>query len=456
MKAAAVALIAFTIAAQAQESKIHSDFRREGEELKQNCRQGGMQPIFECVQTIFSGYPLHIAMGSIAPQNGFGTGLAFVEHTALERWRLSWNADAVGSTNASWRAGVYMKAIYATPTPITVDTDTPGHTAKSNLVVREYPVMNAYAQTTSLNTINYFGMGPTTSRSSEALFGIRETIVGANAILPVVPRWNLSVFGELNGRFVDIRDSRSSSTPSISQTYTDATAPGLVSQPAFFQAGEGIRLRPELFADHFQLNYQVTYQQFVAPGSRFSFQRFTADLGHQFPLYGRTQVAARDTNGPDECGSGIRDRKCPVVMNRSGSIGLRLLISESFTSGGNIVPFYFQPTLGGSDINGNQLLPSYHDYRFRAPNLLLFRASFEHSIYGPLGLQFMFDTGKVAAKRGDIDFNHLAHSFAGGLTLRAGGIPAVSLLFTTGTEGSHNILMMSNSLLGGSARPSLF
>ena len=30
-----------------------------------------------------------------------------------------------------------------------------------------------------------------------------------------------------------------------------------------------------------------------------------------------------------------------------------------------IVPFYFQPTLGGSDINGQRLLSGYDDYRFR-------------------------------------------------------------------------------------------
>jgi hypothetical protein len=43
-----------------------------------------------------------------------------------------------------------------------------------------------------------------------------------------------------------------------------------------------------------------------------------------------------------------------------------------------IVPFYFQPTLGGSDINGTAALASYQDYRFRAPNNILARASFEH------------------------------------------------------------------------------
>jgi len=58
------------------------------------------------------------------------------------------------------------------------------------------------------------------------------------------------------------------------------------------------------------------------------------------------------------------------------------VISESIASAGSVVPFYFQPTLGGSDVNGNTWLPSYNDYRFRAPNTLLLREAFEHSILG--------------------------------------------------------------------------
>jgi len=86
------------------------------------------------------------------------------------------------------------------------------------------------------------------------------------------------------------------------------------------------------------------------------------------------------------------------------------------------VPFYFQQTLGGSDINGAPALSSYQDYRFRGPNLLLLRESFEHSLWGPFGFQFRADQGKVALTRGDIGFDRLKHSFATGLTLRAGGL----------------------------------
>src|SRR5208337_517988 len=112
--------------------------------------------------------------------------------------------------------------------------------------------------------------------------------------------------------------------------------------------------------------------------------------------------------------------KCPDIShtpNLNGSIGMRLLASESIASGTSTVPFYFQQTLGGSDINSALALGSYQDYRFRAPNLLLLQENFEHSIWGPFGAQFTADQGRVALTRGDLGFSHLRHTFAGGLTL---------------------------------------
>jgi len=88
--------------------------------------------------------------------------------------------------------------------------------------------------------------------------------------------------------------------------------------------------------------------------------------------------------------------------------------------------------------------------------LLLLPESFEHSIWGPFGVKLMADQGRVALTRGDLGFSHLKHSFAGGLTLRAGGSPMIFLMFAWGgPEGHHNIVNMNTSLLGGSSRPAL-
>jgi hypothetical protein len=441
-------VLAGPVAAQ-KEGRIASDFRREGESFKEGC--GKLKPI-GCGEVLFTGQPLHIAVGSIAPQNGVGFGPAFVEHWSPSDWRVKVNADAIVSTNGSWRAGVYAKAIYA-------------GIPSGSIEVRPAPVLNFYAQAISLNKIAYYGLGQNTSRADLTYFGMRETIAGASVVYPfsksVFKALNLALLGEANGRFVDIRRDREKSAPSIEQVYGEATAPGLTSQPAFAQFGEGVRVRPVLFDNGLRLNYSVNYQQFVAGDSRSSFQRLTVDLAHQIPLYRKTRnLLPREHAGPDDCSisASDNDHKCPkVTRDREGSINLRLLLTQSFVPDGHAVPFYFQPTLGGSDINGKPTLASYQDYRFRAPNLLLLQGSIEHSLYGPLGVIFLAETGRVALRRSDLEFKHLAHSYAAGLTLRAGGFPMVNLMFAWGGhEGTHNIVSMNSSLLGGSARPSLY
>lgn len=481
MRRHAVLLFCFLIImagrAQAQQSLLGAEFSQERDSFAKDCLKfkspGG------CAELLFTGHPLHISVGSIAPQNGFGVGPAFVMYIpTTKNVQLNLNADAVVSTNGSWRAGIYGTVVLF---PKKTFVFKPGGTGKptpkpGDLV---YPVFRVYAQATSLNKIVYYGLGPNTTREDQSFFGMRETIVGANVTYPLsklLRPLKLSLFGEANGRFVDIRGSRQKTGPSIEEVYTEAAAPGLTSQPAFAQFGEGVRAEPHIFADYLRFNYSLNFQQYVAAGdSQFSFRRLTVDLSHQIPLYKRTRtLAPLNHTGPDDCAEDPSgpDHKCQSIKgpfpnpndpskttyDLEGSVNLRFLLTESYTSTGHVVPFYFQPTLGGSDINGRSSLASFQDYRFRAPNLMLLQGNIEHSLGRlPLGVTFMAETGKVAFTRGDIGFKHLRHSYAAGLTLRAGGFPMVYLMYAWGSgEGAHAIANMNTSLLGGSSRPSLY
>ncbi|MEP7352526.1 MAG: hypothetical protein ABI824_04775 [Acidobacteriota bacterium] len=386
------------------ETPLIADFRHEGDHLKA-C--GDLKSIFGCVSTLFTDHPLHISAGSIAPGNGLAAGGAFVTHwTPGESWTLNADADAVASVNGSWRAGGYLTAVF---TPRRTIVARPGGSPrKSNLAVKESLVMHGYAQSTSLSKLAYFGLGPDTRDTNRSYFGMRETIAGGDVVWPVWKTANISLVGEANERSVDLRAGVDKSSPSIETLYTEATAPGLTRPGSFTQTGEGVRLRPEFAGGYVQLNYLVKFQQYASHGdSQLSFQRLTLDFSHQFVLHLATRPTfGMDSNGPNDCGDDTAAHACPAVSNnREGSIGLRFLMNQSFIPEGHVVPFYFQPTLGGSDINGNASLGSYQDYRFRGANTMLMRASFEHSIYGPLGFLAMFDSGKVAAKRSDLDFS---------------------------------------------------
>src|SRR5262245_11539821 len=106
-------LLMLTGFAQAQESELAAEFRREGEQFKENCSKFSLKSAVGCGEVLFTGHPLHIAVGSIAPQNGFGVGPAFLTHwTPNNDWRMNLNVDAIVSTNGSWRAGAYFKAVH--------------------------------------------------------------------------------------------------------------------------------------------------------------------------------------------------------------------------------------------------------------------------------------------------------------------------------------------------------
>jgi hypothetical protein len=438
-----IMLVATSVAAQ--ESQFGSDLRREGEDLHDNCTSGfGAKQIIGCAVAVATDDPFHVALGSLAPLNGTAFGAAFSEHyTPNERWRLSWNADAVAASSGSWRAGVYMKLVHIPER--TINVVQPGNsnlTARTPTVsITEYPVFNIYAQTTSLETLAV--------TAGQDIYSQRQTIVGADVIYPLSsPALRVlrpSLVGAINGRFLDVQ----------SQTLTLPTA------PSFGQFEEGVRLKPSAFGDRLRFNYLVDFQQFLAASdAQSSFHRWTLDLRHDIPLYHTAwSTGPRDTNGPNDCFVSVGSQNCPPVSysrNLGGTISFRLLASRSTANQGSQVPFYFQPTIGGTDINGQRLLNGYDDYQFRGPNLIAFQETFEHSIWGPIGAYLLVEQGKVTQGTDDFGTGDWLNSVAVGLTLRAGGFPLINLSFAWGGNSHHGIATIDPTLLGGSPRPSLY
>jgi len=308
-------------------------------------------------------------------------------------------------------------------------------------------LINAYAFHTSLNQVTYYGIGPETSLAGRSFFGFRETVAGTNA--DYLLKYGFHLLGEMNGRFPNIGSDHGQSSPSIEEIYTNATAPGLTSQPGFLQFGEGLQYTKHLgglaekasFGVDANLDYGTNFQQFIAPAQTdFSFRRLTIDVTNNLHLLKQ-----------------FKPKNGAATSEQFGTLQLRGCLSESIADAGHSVPFYFQPTLGGGDINKERTLPSFADYRFRAPNALLFSGQYEQPLpkFSFLGLTFRADTGKVADSRGDIDLSHLRHSFGAGLTVRAGNFPYLVFMYAwAGGEGHHTFADLNLSAIspsGGTA-----
>jgi len=466
----AAAAIAQTGGAQTtdpNESRIGAEMRLQRELLAESC--GSFKTLTSCATSIVTGHPLHVSFGSIAPLNGFGGGPAIVTHFTPKNWRMTWSGGAVFAGGGAWRAGTYFKAFRTKIEPPRLAK--PGERLRP-IRITEYPVYTAYAQTISLPSLAFYGIGADTPVEAKTADGMTETIFGGSATVPfgkVVPALRLSVVLEGNGRLFDIRDGELDGVPVIGSGFTEHTAPGLDTQPNFAQFGEGVRIRPWLFNDRLQLSYTFLYQQFLSTEgnnllplpaiSSYSFQRWTIDLNHVIPLYrtGGGPVVRDERNTPNECSISQSVHECAsVTRDRWGSVNFRAFISKSQVDAGAAVPFYLQSTLGGSDINSERTLASYDDYRFRGPHVILFQGGIEHALWGPIGAQLMFEGGKVAAQPDPLDFNDWRHSVGVGMTIRAGGFPVLNASWHTGgPEGHHFIITMDAALLGGGSRPSL-
>jgi len=88
-----------TVSARAQENPTQPptappkiDPAGELDKLKESC---GAFKIMGCAEELFTGKPVHIAAGSIAPQNGFGAGIAYLGHkTTRTPWGRSMDRGA--------------------------------------------------------------------------------------------------------------------------------------------------------------------------------------------------------------------------------------------------------------------------------------------------------------------------------------------------------------------------
>ena len=426
---------------------------------------------------------LYPSVANLPPGNGLALGAVFkdteLNPRSLPSWRFDYQVDAQGSFNGSWTAGGFLTMKLAPvsqrtaqPTPATGEGTTGSSTsAAANSkkptvwlhppIVVQGPIpkrlpnlgenetkllLNFYAFHTALNQVTFYGIGPDTVPADRSFFGFRETVTGANA--DVLLPWGFHFLGELNGRWPEIGPRGGQSSPSIDQVYSEATAPGLSRQPGFVQPGEGLQFlhhggglgQDANFGASYDLDWSVNFQQFLAPSlSTYSFRRLTIDATNEIHLKKRFT--------PKEGAS---------TEETFGTLQLRGWLSESIVPAGHVVPFYFQPTLGGGDIDKQRALASYPDYRFRAPEAVLFRALYEHPLpkYSFLGLLFRADSGKVAITRGNLDLSHLRHSYGAGFTVRALDFPYLIFMYAWGgAEGSHTIADVNASAIAAGGGP---
>jgi hemolysin activation/secretion protein len=114
-------------------------------------------------------------------------------------------------------------------------------------------------------------------------------------------------------------------------------------------------------------------------------------------------------------------------------LAARLFASTSDTDAGQTMPFFFMPTLGGNDT-----LRGFREYRFRGPHAILAQAEYRWEIWSGFDGAIFYDAGKVADRRGDLNFQDLESDYGIGFRFNtnSGVIFRVDTAFGS-NDGKH-------------------
>ena len=280
---------------------------------------------------------------------------------------------------------------------------------------------------------DFYGLGPNTSLSSHASYGLLLSNTYAKIDNPVAS-WS-SIGFNLSMLQPRVTSSINTAVPQLRAVYNATTTPGFNSRDDYMRYEPYLLLRVPPHRSLFN-TLRVGYAFYQALGdSAFSFQRLSATNTTFLPLWVPSHGTPKHRNW-------LLNGVCPSLRSATrcslGDLKLIGAVTASYKSAGSEVPFYFDQTLGGADINGNDTLRGFVDYRFRAPSSVLFQVEYRRPFWGPFGLLAFYDLGKVALIPSDISLDHLRHDIGLGMFVRAGARELMRIYIGFGTgEGSR-------------------
>lgn len=390
-----------------------------------------------------------IAPGQSEPrQPDFGTA-------SLPSLGSVWSADgklaAVFSTNGSWLTTgtlTVMPKGYVSSTRTDHNRISVSCNRLGPLCTQKVLGLNFQAEHRSLQTISFYGLGPL-SPKAKFVFHQNDTFGSFRAALPLLD-W-LSVDSGVEFRQPSL--PASTATNSVSANFNNASAPGLTFQPGLAHLSLGVETNPVFHLSPktdeqalnstgpkmkpyllFTLDNSFRYHWNVAEGAQaYSFQQAVVDSDENIQLGSITRrfVQVKEAKSAKlwysilarACGdTGIdwTNDEHYVLKSRQlcrlGDLDLRSHIVASNTGTGSTVPFYLQPTIGGSDIDSRPSLRAYPNYRFRAPDAMFVQTDYSVPVHGAVGLLLFYDAGTVGQNFSSLSFAHFRQDGGTGVT----------------------------------------
>jgi hypothetical protein len=349
----------------------------------------------DVARVVFTGDGIHPTVGTVAPNSGLGGGLALNLERAstVHPLRFDGHGEVRGSTSGSWAAGA------------TLNIRGSGKGRETGHAYGSIEVEHVLATERA-----FFGASPAGS-PIETRFRLAQT--SARGVYHTPERGGASLFGEAGLADFSPGAASNSSLPTIGAVFNDTVAPGLSSATTYVVWGGGLNWKYPVDerSAGYSTQLSASLRSYEAKGDPYSFQRADVTWAEQY-----TPDTSRDVG--------------------TFSTTARLLTSTARS--GSRMPFYLQPTLGGTDIEHEGGLRSYSYDRFRAADLLAFQAEYTKTVFGPVAVLGFVDLGQVMSSLSAIDSSQWHHSEGVGLTFRAGNVAYFRIFYAWGgSEGSR-------------------
>ncbi len=281
-----------------------------------------------------------IKLGGLVTGSGFAAGPEYYRHDLLH-----------GTAHFRASARSSFKKFYLMDTEL----DMP-RLADDHVFVNLYAVHRNYPR------IDYYGPGSNSAKTGRTDFNLEDTSFQTRLGFKPVDR--LRIGGMARYLLVNVargRDDRFASTETV---YTEVTTPGLQFQTDFVQAGAFIQYdwRDNPGGPRRGGNYiaQLSTYQDVRTGG-YTFDRVDLDAQQYIPFFNQRRV-----------------------------IALRGRIQASDPRSGQRVPFYLQPTLGGSeDLRG------FRPFRFYDNSSVILSGEYRWEVFSGLDMALFVDAGQV-------------------------------------------------------------
>jgi outer membrane protein assembly factor BamA len=232
----------------------------------------------------------------------------------------------------------------------------------------------------------FFGSGPDSRKEDETNFRQEDkNYAGRFGVTPakhikagVVAGWLETNIGKGTNR----------TSPSIENRFGSDQAPGLILQPNYLQTGAFVEVdnRDEPGNPRSGGLYTASWTSFDDRKlGQYGFDQYNIEAQHYFPFFNKRRV-----------------------------IAVRGKTTMTDTASGQEVPFFMQPTLGGS-----QDLRGFSEFRFRGRNMVVLNAEYRWEAFSGLDLALFADAGQVAGKVGDFRLSEFQKAYGTGFRFNA-------------------------------------